>query len=98
MINMNLNNYTQILFQIFQEIYFNRYHDYSPYLRIFQLHVDTKVDQQTMLFFYIQALLLPQDEITEEFHPFFASHPFHKFLISTRFQEYGWNTRVPHPQ
>ena len=49
---------------------------YCPYLRILKLHVDTKVDEQTMLFFYIQAFLLPEDEVTENFKSFFISHPF----------------------
>ena len=49
---------------------------YCPYLRILKLHVDTKVDEQTMLFFYIQALLLPEDEVTKEMIYFFISHPY----------------------
>ena len=56
-------------------ILYNKYHDYSPYLRILKLHVSTKVDEQTMLFFYIQAFLLPEDEVTEVFILFFISHP-----------------------
>ena len=40
------------------------------------LHVDTEVDEQTMLFFYIQAFLLPEDEVAEELKYFFIRHPF----------------------
>ena len=53
-----------------------KYHDYSPYLSMRKIHVDAKVDEQTMLFFYIQAFLLPEDEVTEDFESFFISHPF----------------------
>ena len=37
-------------------------------------HVDTKVDEQTRIFFYIQTFLLPEDEVTEEFQSFFLGH------------------------
>ena len=46
-----------------------------------KIHVDAKVDEQTMLFFYIQAFLLPEDEVTEDFESFFISHPFNRFKI-----------------
>ena len=55
--------------------YINQYCDFSPYLSILKLHVDAKVDKQTMLFFYIKAFLLPLNEVTEEFKSFFISHP-----------------------
>ena len=44
-------------------------------MRIFKLHVDTEVDKQTILFFYVQSFLLPEDEVTEEFIFFLISHP-----------------------
>ena len=47
---------------------------YCPYLRILKLHVDTKVDEQTMLFFYIQAFL-PENKVTEKFILFVVIHP-----------------------
>ena len=47
---------------------------YCPYLRILKLHVDTKVDEQTMLFFYIQAFF-PEDEVTKKFILFVVIHP-----------------------
>ena len=53
-----------------------KYHDDSPYLRKLKLHADTKVDKQTVMFFYIQALLLPLDEAREVLQCFFISHPF----------------------
>ena len=45
-------------------------------MRILKPHVDTKVDEQTMLFFYVQTFLLPKDEVTEEFILLFISHPY----------------------
>merc|ERR1711986_67169 len=65
------------------DIYMNKYRDYFPYLRILKLHVDTKVDEQTMLFFYIQAFLLPEDEVTEVFILFLVSHPYQQNLYRT---------------
>ena len=53
-----------------------KYHDDSPYLRILKNHVDTEVDEQTMIFMNIQAFLLPKDEVTEEFILFVVSHPY----------------------
>ena len=48
-----------------------------------KLHVYTKVDEQTMLFFYIQAFLLPEDEVTEVFILFLVSHPYQQNLYRT---------------
>ena len=53
-----------------------KYHDCSPDLRILKHHVDTEVDEQTMVFVNIQAFLLPEDGVTEEFILFFVRHPF----------------------
>ena len=47
---------------------------YCPYLRILKLHVDTKVDEQTMLFFYIEPFL-PEDKVTEKCILFFVILP-----------------------
>ena len=54
---------------------------YCPYLRILKLHVDTKVDEQTMLFFYIQAFFLPEDEVTKEMICLLISHPYQYFFV-----------------
>ena len=58
-----------------------RYHDYSPYLRILKLHIRPEVDDQTMMFIYIQAFLLPEDEVTEEFILFIVTHPYWRKLL-----------------
>ena len=50
---------------------------YCPYLRILKLHVDTKVDEQTMLFFYIEPFL-PEDIVTEKCILFFVIHPIYR--------------------
>ena len=55
---------------------FQKYHDDSPYLSGLKLHVYTKADIQTVLFFNIQTFMLPEDKVTEEFKSFFISHPF----------------------
>ena len=54
-------------------VFFN--HEDAPYLGILNVHVDPKVDEQTMMFFYIQALLLPEEEVADEFKCFFVRHP-----------------------
>ena len=54
-------------------------------MRILKLDVRPEVDEQTMIFGYIQAFLLPEDEVTEKFIIFFVSHPFWKKVwISVR--------------
>ena len=47
-------------------------------MRILKLDVRPEVDEQTMIIGYIQAFLLPEDEVTEKFIIFFVSHPFWK--------------------
>ena len=54
-------------------------------MRILKFHVDTKVDEQTVLFFYIKAFLLPEDEVTEEIVLFLISHPCQYFLLFNNF-------------
>ena len=58
--------------------------NYTPYLRILKLHFNTKVNEQTMLFFYIQAFLLPEDKVTEVFFLFFVGQSFNSVYISVR--------------
>ena len=44
-----------------------------------------------MLFFYIKAFLLPEDEVTEVFFLFFIRHPYQQYLqLKTTFY-YGWD-------
>ena len=58
-----------------------KYHDDCPYMRNLKHHVCPKVDDQTMIFIYIQAFLLPEDEVTEEFILFIVSHPYWRKLL-----------------
>ena len=58
------------------ELNLRKYHYDFSYLSELKLHVDTKVDEQTMLFFYIQAFLLPEDNVTEVLKSFSIRHPF----------------------
>ena len=52
-----------------------RYHDDSPQLRILRLDACPEIDDQTILFFYIQAFLLPEKEVMEKIVFFLVSHP-----------------------
>ena len=52
-----------------------KYQIYSPNLRILKFNFHSEVDEQTMSLTYIQAFLLPEDEVTEEIIFFFVSHP-----------------------
>ena len=48
--------------------------DYFPYV-ILEIYVCPKVYEQTMIFFCIQAFLLPEDEIADEFICFCVWYP-----------------------
>ena len=61
--------------------YLIRYHDDSPNLRILKLHVRPEVDEQTVIFVYIHAFLLPEDEVTKELILFVVTHPFWRKLL-----------------
>ena len=45
-------------------------------LKILQLQVETKVEEQAVFFVYIKAFLLPEDEVTKVVFLFFIRNPY----------------------
>ena len=79
--NFCLKNSIKSRFQSSRRLVKAKYQIFSPNLWILKLDVRSEVDEQTMSLTYIQAFLLPEDEVTEEIIFFFVSHPLLKNVI-----------------